>query len=70
MVKHPSEYPWSRYSVNAQGAEDARLLLVPHGEYVLLDAAAAKRQAAYRALFKTSISKKTLEDIRESTNKS
>ncbi len=70
MVKHPSEYPWSSYSVNAQGAEDARLLLVPHGEYVLLGADATKRQAAYRALFKTRISEKTLEDIRESTNKS
>ena len=70
MVKHPSEYPWSSYSVNAQGAEDARLLLVPHSEYVLLGADAAKRQAAYRALFKTRISEKTLENIRESTNKS
>jgi putative transposase len=69
MVMHPGEYPWSSYAVNAQGAEDARALLVPHNEYMLLDSDTAKRQAAYRALFKTRISGKTLDDIRESTNK-
>jgi putative transposase len=57
-------------AVNAQGAEDIRALLVPHNEYLLLDSDTAKRQAAYRALFKTRISEKTLDDIRESTNKS
>ncbi len=70
MVEHPSEYPWSSYAVNALGAEDELALLMPHNEYLLLDADASKRQAAYRALFKTRISEKTLEDIRESTNKS
>jgi putative transposase len=69
MVAHPSEYPWSSYAVNALGM-DERVLLVPHSEYLLLGADASTRQAAYRALFKTRISEKTLEDIRESTNKS
>jgi putative transposase len=69
MVAHPSEYPWSSYAVNALGM-DERALLVPHSEYLLLGADASTRQAAYRALFKTRISEKTLEDIRESTNKS
>jgi putative transposase len=70
MVAHPSEYPWSSYAVNALGANDERTLLVPHNEYLLLDVDASKRKAAYRAFFKTRISEKTLEDIRESTNKS
>ncbi|MDZ7923838.1 MAG: RHS repeat-associated core domain-containing protein [Marinagarivorans sp.] len=70
MVAHPSEYPWSSYALNALGTNDERALLVPHNEYVLLGADTSTRQAAYRALFKTRISEKTLEDIRESTNKS
>jgi hypothetical protein len=53
MVAHPSEYPWSSYAVNALGADDERALLVPHSEYLLLDADAGKRQVAYRSLFKT-----------------
>jgi putative transposase len=70
MVEHPSDYPWSSYAVNALGADDERALLMSHNEYLLLGADASKRQAAYRALFKTRIGEKTLEDIRESTNKS
>ena len=70
IISHPSEYPWSSYAVNALGTNDERGLLVPHNEYLLLNADASKRQASYRALFKTRSSKKTLEDIRESTNKS
>jgi putative transposase len=66
MVAHPREYPWSSYSINALGVADARVLLVPHNEYLLLGGNAIKRQAAYRALFKRHISEKTLEDIRES----
>ncbi len=70
MVVHPSEYPWSSYAINALGKEDEKELLTPHNEYLLLDTNPTKRQAAYRSLFKTRISEKTLEDIRESTNKS
>jgi len=70
MAAHPREYPWSSYAANALGADDERALLMPHNEYLLLDVDASKRKAAYRALFKTRISEKTLEDIRESTNKS
>ncbi|MDZ7924330.1 MAG: transposase [Marinagarivorans sp.] len=70
MVAHPSEYPWSSYALNALGTNDEQGALVPHNEYVLLGADTSTRQAAYRALFKTRISEKTLEDIRESTNKS
>ena len=70
MVAHPSEYPWSSYAVNALGAEDARELLKPHNEYILLDKNEIRRRAAYRALFKARIAEKTLEEIREATNKS
>lgn len=70
MVAHPGEYPWSSYAINALGKNDSRELLTPHKEYLLLDLDATKRQSAYRALFKTCISEKTLEEIRESTNKS
>ena len=70
MVTHPSEYPWSSFNVNAHGVEDARALLKPHSEYVALNTDTTKRHAAYRALFKTRISEKILNEIRESTNKS
>ncbi|OGT89101.1 MAG: transposase [Gammaproteobacteria bacterium RIFOXYA12_FULL_61_12] len=67
MVGHPSEYPWSSYRFNALG-EDAPLV-VPHEEYLRLGTSPAERQAAYRALFKAHIPDKTLDEIREATNK-
>ncbi len=70
MVAHPGEYPWSSYAINAVGQDDKRELVTPHKEYLQLDSDATKRQNAYRALFKTRISEKTLDEIRESTNKS
>ena len=69
IVQHPSEYPWSSYAMNALGDEGTGSLLVPHGEYIELGKNELARQAAYRALFKTRINEKTLEEIRESTNK-
>jgi putative transposase len=70
MVEHPSDYPWSSYRINALGDEDRALLLVPHHQYWCLGNDAAKRQSAYRDLFKAQISEKTMTEIRESTNKS
>ncbi len=67
MVGHPSEYPWSSYRYNALGKPDQ--LVTPHLEYRRLGKTAAERQAAYRALFKTRIAEKTLEEIRAATNK-
>lgn len=67
MANHPSEYPWSSYRFNALGNEDE--LVVPHLKYLELGNTDAARQKAYRALFKAHISQKTLEEIRESTNK-
>lgn len=67
MVEHPSEYPWSSYRCNALGEQD--LLVVAHREYRRLGKTAEQRQAAYRALFRAQISEKTLDEIREATNK-
>lgn len=67
MVDHPSEYPWSSYRYNALGQDEP--LIVAHQEYVRLGNTKEKRQAAYRSLFKAQISERTLEEIREATNK-
>jgi len=67
MADHPSEYPWSSYRANALGEEDE--LVTAHDEYLKLGQTAARREAAYRMLFKHHISERTLEEIRESTNK-
>ncbi len=67
MVDHPSKYPWSSYRFNALG--DSNPLIVPHQEYIQLGSTDADRQAAYRVLFRSRIANKTLEEIRESTNK-
>jgi putative transposase len=67
MANHPSEYPWSSYRRNALGYDDP--LVVPHKEYLRLGCSSEIRQAAYRALFKSHISERTLQEIREATNK-
>lgn len=67
MVDHPADYPWSSYHCNAQGEEDG--LVTPHLEYKRLDKIAEERQAQYRQLFRTRIAEKTLEEIRNATNK-
>lgn len=67
MVKHPSDYRWSSYRCNALG--EANALITPHHEYYNLDSTGAKRQAAYRQLFRFQIPQETLFAIRESTNK-
>ncbi len=67
MVAHPGDYPWSSYRHNALGQEDAHV--VPHGVYRRLGRTAEARQAAYRALFRQRIAARTLEELREATNK-
>lgn len=68
MVKHPSEYVWSSYSFNALGQDNA--LITPHLLYKRLGKTEKERQTAYRYLFRSLIPEKTLEEIREATNKS
>ncbi len=67
MANHPSEYRWSSYHYNALGQEDT--LVSPHTEYLRLGKQAARRQQAYRALFKSRIAQRTLAEIRQATNK-
>ena len=67
MVEHPSEYPWSSYQHNAVGREDA--LITAHYKYEELGGSEEKRQQGYRALFRTHISDRQLEEIRAAANK-
>ena len=67
MVDHPSDYPWSSYRCNALGESDS--LIMPHLMYKRLGRSDKDRQNAYRQLFRARISEKTLEEIRDSTNK-
>jgi len=67
MVDHPAEYPWSSYRGNAMGKEIA--LLTSHFIYQQLGSTPKEQQQAYRALFHGRIAERTLEEIREATNK-
>lgn len=67
MVDHPSEYPWSSYRQNAMGQDDE--LLAHHELYDTLGRNSKARTKAYRALFRAQIPKRTLDEIREATNK-
>ncbi len=67
LANHPSEYPWSSYHYNALGEENA--LITPHLLYKRLGKTTEERQKSYRQLFRSRIAEKTLQEIRESTNK-
>ncbi len=68
MVSHPGEYPWSSYRCNALGEADE--LVVQHSQYRSLGKSDLLRQKAYRALFRSKIPSRTIDEIREMTNKS
>jgi putative transposase len=68
MAEQPQDYPWSSYRFNALGMENA--LITPHDEYMKLANSATQRQQAYRELFLHHIAAKTLDEIRQATNKS
>ena len=67
MVAHPLEYPWSSYACNATGSADG--LVKPHLEYRRLGKTPEERQAAYRQLFKHHVAEKSINEIRDATNK-
>jgi putative transposase len=67
MVKHPAEYTWSSYRMNALG-KDIRLL-TPHPVYLALGQSAEERQRAYQALFTSLIPDYTINEIRTAANK-
>lgn len=66
LVKHPADYPWSSYRMNALGKNIA--LLTPHPLYLSLGHDAHDRQRAYRALFDHHIPDLTLNAIRTAAN--
>lgn len=67
MVNHPSEYHWSSYRHNALGIEDK--LVIQHSLYKRMGAEAKSRELSYQSLFEQCVPDKTIEDIREATNK-
>ena len=68
MVEHPAEYPWSSYRYNALNEKDE--LVVGHELYKRLGKSVKERCESYRALFNIEVEQKTIEEIREATNKS
>jgi len=68
MVEHPAEYPWSSYRNNALNEKNE--LVVGHELYKRLGKTIKERCESYRSLFDVEVSHKTIEEIREATNKS
>ncbi len=70
MVAHPRDYAWSSYAANALNETGPNSVFVkPHDLYRRLARNAEDRCAAYRALFKTAISRADLLAIRDCTHK-
>ncbi len=67
MVEHASEYPWSSYRKNAMGLDVK--LVTPHAQYLKLGKTSEAQQQAYRALFRGRMANRSLEEIRDCTNK-
>jgi putative transposase len=67
MVEHPAEYPWSSYHANGLGKDIQ--LMTSHRVYERLGEDKEARQENYRGLFNDIIPERTLEVIRNATNK-
>lgn len=67
MVDRPSDYVWSSYSSNALGKQNS--LITPHLLYKRLGNDRNERAKAYSSLFCLVIPEKTLDEMREATNK-
>ena len=67
MVEHPARYRWSSYHSNAKGMADP--LVTPHELYRSLSPDKARRLEAYRALLRNAVNEKTLNEIRDATNR-
>jgi len=66
LVKHPGDYLWSSYGINADGKQWNGL--TPHGEYLALGRDEGARRSAYRGLFGMELDPGTLCVIRASTH--
>jgi len=67
MVFHPSEYPWSSYGYNASGKLNN--LITPHLLYEQLGMTREDKCNSYQELFALALDPKTINEIRENTNK-
>src|SRR5205823_4788647 len=67
MVRHPDDYRWSSYRLNARSASGG--FLSPHPAYVALADDNARRGAAYRELCDVPPSPQMLEDLRRATRR-
>lgn len=66
MVQHPRDYRWSSYPTNGEGMPSR--LLKPHEEYLALGREENERFAAYRALFRSELDPKEVDEIRTAVN--
>jgi len=66
LVSHPSEYPWSSYAANADGAGNT--LVTPHGEYVRMGHSHAERGRCYQKLVEEGLDAGRIDEIRTATN--
>ena len=66
LVADPGHYPWSSYRRHALGTDDT--LVTDHALYLELGATPEARQAAYRALFASTLSEPWLTAIRHATH--
>lgn len=66
MANDPEQYPWSSYRANASGVDDP--VVTPHLVYVGLGTHDAERRAAYRHLFRETLSEQLLGQIRRASN--
>ena len=66
MVRHPREYGWSSYCTNAEGKSSR--LVNAHEEYLALGRQEEERLATYRALFRTELDPKEVDEIRSAVN--
>jgi putative transposase len=68
MVKQPGDYPWTSFRANALG--NPIKLVTPHAVYLGLAKTDKTRRKRYLALFEHTLSASTLEEIRQSVNRS
>jgi putative transposase len=68
MVDDPAHYRWTSYRANALGQSNE--LITPHPLFTALDTTPAKRQSAYRALFRAELDQEAIADISLAMNQS
>ena len=69
IVAHPRDYPWSSYARYANGDDGATSAwLSPHPQYDALGRDKNAKQAAYRQLFRETVTDIELNAIRDATN--